>query len=697
MEKKTSAQHLRSSLSAYSRKEHHMTTNKLQVQFRQGAFQAIFDERTIFASSMDEPLAFLGEGKEDVRMYRGNYDIKDYVIQRIPLYVMKIEEISQGYEIYLGYTKDKEDMRIRLQEKTGRLHITFEQTQKGANRFWLRLHATKDEKIYGCGEQPSHFNLRGKNFPLWTSEPGVGRNKKTYTTWQADVKDLAGGDYYTTYYPEQTFISTKKYYLHVDSFAYADFDFRNDAFHELQWWEIPKEIILETADTYVSLVSKLTGLLGRQPMLPDWAFEGVILGVQGGTKRMLEMKERMEKAKVSLAGFFIQDWEGIRMTSFGKRLFWDWKWSSDVYPKLDKEIWNLKEEGIRVMGYINPYLCNDGSFYQEAKEKDYFAKTVDGDIYLVDFGEFYCGVVDFTNPEAFTWYKELIKTYMIDFGLDGWMADFGEYLPTDIVLYDGSDPMILHNKWPALWAQVNYEAVKEAGKLGEIVYFMRAGATGSQTYCTLMWAGDQSVIWELDDGLASVIPSVLSTAMVGCGLNHSDIGGYTSLHGNTRSEELFLRWCEMAAFAPFMRTHEGNRPGENYQIYDGNEAALAHFAKFTGMYKALAPYIKKLVQLNHEEGLPVQRPLFMHYEEDEKTYDIQYEFLLGEDILVAPVYEEGKTVWEVYLPKDEWIHIWSGKEYPGGTIEISAMIGEPPVFVRKDSEAAGILLSYVKA
>ena len=105
--------------------------------------------------------------------------------------------------------------------------------------------------------------------------------------------------------------------------------------------------------------------------------------------------------------------------------------------------------------------------------------------------------------------------------------------------------------------------------------------------------------------------------------SHSDIGGYTTLHGLKRTKELFMRWTEMATFTPVMRTHEGNRPADNFQ-FDQDEEALAHFAKMTQIYVHLKPYIKSLVELNAEMGIPVQRPLFMHYEDDMRTYDIQY-------------------------------------------------------------------------
>ena len=363
-----------------------------------------------------------------------------------------------------------------------------------------------------------------------------------------------------------------------------------------------------------------------------------------------------------------------------------------MYPDLPAEIEKLHARGIKFLGYVNPYLVEGGMLYQKGLEADVFARRSDGSVYLVDFGEFNCGVIDLTDPKAFNWFKdEVIRKHSLDIGIDGWMADFGEYLPTDdIVLHSGKSPMIEHNHWPALWAKCNYDAVSEAGKLGEVVYFMRAGFTGSQKYCTLLWAGDQSVDFSRHDGLCTVISAALSAGMSGCGLTHSDIGGYTSLFDNTRTKEVFLRWAEMAAFTPVMRTHEGNRPDTNFQYYD-DEDCMNRLARLVGIYTALAPMLKELVKENHECGIPVQRPLFLHHEDDPRCYTEQFEYLLGEDVLVAPVWQEAQTERSVYLPEGEWVHLWSGNAYEQGDHTVPAPMGDTPVFYRKGSRWASLM------
>lgn len=634
----------------------------------------------LLEASPQRPMIYVGVGQESVEMYRGNFKIEDYLSERVPLRVTGAEETDSGWTLDL-----EGRLRVQVVIQGEIAELSFEQLDPAINRFWLHVCADAEESCYGCGEQMSYLNLRGRHFPLWTSEPGVGRDKTTYITWRSDVENKAGGDYYNTNYPQPTYLSSQKYYLHADCTAYADFDFRNEAFHELQFWALPNRIRIEAADNWENLLYRLSEFFGRQPLLPDWIYNGVMLGVQGGAERAFSLAERTLQSGVPLAGIWCQDWAGKRETSFGRRLQWDWKLNEKMYPGLPAKIREYKEHGIRFLAYNNGYLVNDGELYREAKEKGYFALAADGGDYLVDFGEFYCGVVDLTNPEAFEWYKDCIKKQILALGIDGWMADFGEYLPTDVKLFNSVSPMLEHNHWPALWARCNYEAVAESGKLGEAVFFMRAGTTGSQKYCPLLWAGDQSVDFSRHDGLGTTITAALSAGMCGCGLSHSDIGGYTSLFGNRRTKELFLRWAEMAVFTPVMRTHEGNRPDENFQVYD-DEDALKQFARLAKIHVALKPYLQQLVEENATRGLPVQRPLFVHYPEDRAAYHIQTEYLFGRELLVAPVLEKEACKWRVYLPQDSWVHLWSGAEFGGGEHLVDAPIGYPPVFYRKESE-----------
>jgi len=639
----------------------------------------LFNDNLIIEHSKTQPAFYVGDGHDHIDSYRGNYKIDDYIESRVPLESYQID----GNTISFYHHEIK--LSLIFKEIDGRL-IIQPQTSQVFNRFWMRLYATHDEKVYGCGEQASYFNLRHRNFPLWTSEPGVGRDKNSLTTFYADLNDKAGGDYYTTYYPEPTFVSTRKYWIHLDTFAYADFNFKNDSFHELHVWEIPNQIIISFRPTYLDLITDLTDYTKRPPKLPDFLSDGMILGVQGGLTQVLSYLKQAQDAGVKVSGLWCQDWAGHNYTSFGKRLYWNWVLNEKVYPNLKEEIKKLDQQNVAFLTYICPFLLENETLFNEAAQNDYLAFNKDGSIYKVDFGEFDCGIVDLTNPNAFNWYKNIIKTNIINLGIKGWMADFGEYLPVDCILYNGKDAKLMHNEWPVLWAKCNYEAVQESNKLGEIFYFMRAGAHGSQHYATSLWAGDQSVNWETHDGIASVIPSALSTGIIGNPFTHSDIGGYTSLYGNIRTKELFERWCEMNVFTSYMRTHEGNRPSTNFQFYNDNDT-LALMARMSSIRVDLKPYIISLIQEATQFGYPIQRPIFFHYEQCSLAYDIQYTYMFGSEMIIKPIVQPYQNVQEVYLPDDEWVHLWTGDIYTGNqSVNVNAPIGFPPVFYRKQGK-----------
>ena len=647
------------------------------------------DGRLLLQHSSQAPALFCGRGNEDIRMYRGNFEIRDRIDERLALRLTAAEKNSLRFT----HPDLKGELCLEAEERDGLLFLTLRGLDPTVNRLWIRLAAEPEEHLTGGGEQFSALDLRGRLWPIWTREQGVGRNKLTEVTRLADALDGSGGDYHTTFFPQPTLVSSRLLFVPLENYEYSELDLRERDYHEIAVWSHEARFVFGAADSYEALLEKLTGCLGRQPMLPDWAMKGLWLGVQGGTERAAALEKRCKDGGMDISAVWIQDWEGRRVTSFGKRLQWDWRWNRDLYPGLDRVI--AEDPGTAWMGYINPYLVEGGVLFAEAREKGYFVRRADGSEYLFDFGEYDCGVVDLTMPEAFAWYKNVIKTNLIGLGFRGWMADFGEYLPADAVCCGGSGRQ-LHNAWPMLWAKCNREAVEEAGMLGNCVFFMRAGAAGSQRYSTLAWAGDQCVDWSEDDGLPSVITAALSLGMSGFGLHTSDIGGYTTLFHLKRDKELLLRWLEFACFTPVMRTHEGNRPDSNVQLYDSDEL-IAAAARLTRIHDALLPYLRHCVEENASRGLPVMRPLFLAAPDEPRAYDHRlYSYLLGGDVLVAPVVKPGGESRTLWLPEGSWVHLWSGKRYSGGEVSVPSPLGQPPVFWREESGWSQVFRSLVQ-
>jgi len=643
-------------------------------------FTIVFKQKVIIRHTPSSPAFYIGTGEGKYKFNYGLFKIKNKSLSMdscLDYEIVKTEKTEIAISFSCGLV-------LTITEQNGRVHIETINKNEKLNRFQLILPAEQSEHIYGCGEQYSKLDLRGQKVPIWVQEPGLGRGKDLLTLI-AEIKQGYGGNAFTTYFSQPTFVSSDNWYFHSEGTAYCEFNFKDSRKHSLMFWEIPKKIIIGVEESAVDALSTLSEYLGRQKTPPEWVYDGMWIGMQGGREVTTEKLNKALDAGVKVASIWCQDWEGIRITSFGKQLFWDWKPDEKLYPEFKGYMKELGDNGIKFLGYINPFLALEGPLYAEAKEKNYCVKNKDGDDYYVYITTFPAAMVDLTNPDAVLWIKEVIKKDMIGNGLSGWMADFGEYVPVDAVLHSGVDAQIYHNQYAADWAKVNHDAVQETGKEKEVTFFMRAAYTGSQKYSAMNWNGDQLVNWSFDQGFATVIPGTISMGFTGIGYTHSDLGGYTTIQWVKRSKELFMRWAELSAFTQTMRTHEGNRPGSNWQ-FDSDSETLSHLARMTDVYTQLKPYHKELSREYNESGIPPVRHPYLHYEKDKVLHTLKYQYMYGKDLLIAPVVKKGKKRWKVYLPEDKWIHLWSGEKYTGGWIVVDSPLGKPPVFFREDSE-----------
>ena len=654
----------------------------ITFELKNKCFRVLRNGNPIFSLTEGARIAEVANVDANYTMSRGSFVLKEKVIGRRPLFVVDMALKDDGVLLIL----DEGKLKLETEYGGDRLKVTT----KGLgmyDRFWLRVPAEWDEAVYGTGETFSEFNLRGHKSDVWVSEHinamQIARKvAKIALRIKRDDKKKKF-ESYASYYVQPTYLSSRKYFFHSDATAISRFDFTAPTEHRLQI-DPNAAFYFGFGDTFETVMTNLTDLVGRQIPLPAWVHDGEILGVQGGTEIMDKKLQTALDHDMKVAGVWIQDWEGRRVTAVGKQLYWNWEWDKELYPDLDKRIASYGEQGVRILGYCNTFLAVEKPLYKIASEKGYCVKDKKGDDYLVTITTFPAAMVDLTNPDAYEWIKGVIKENMIGFGLAGWMADFGEYLPTDCVLYSGEDPFVVHNTWPALWAKVNREAIRETGNEGKIMFFTRAGYTDTCKYSTMMWNGDNHVDFSVDLGLPSVIPAMLSLTCCGFGLSHSDIGGYTTFYNLKRSEELFMRWCEMNAFSPLLRGHEGLNPDLNAQ-FDASETVLRHGRYMSENHAKLKDYLMAAERQNSETGVGVVRPLFFYYDEP-RAYSELHEYLLGRDILVAPVLKQSAITREVYLPEDKWIHAPTGRAFGGGIHAVEAPIGQIPVFYRADAD-----------
>ncbi len=624
----------------------------------------------------------VGKGKASYKMNRGSFKTKDNIIDRHHL----IFSFQDGNRYIFSDGKAQVEIIVENIEPI-KLHFHVD---PGFNRFKLRFKTFVDEHIYGCGEQYSTLDLKGKDVPIWVSE-----HQQVMKIVKKQIRERIHGpqpDHQSPYKEHQTycavptFMSSKGYAIYCHEDTYGFLSFKKDEVI-IKFREVPQSISLLAEDSLLTLSSSLSKLVGTSPKVPSWVNDGVILAIQGGSEVLLQKYEEAKKKGLKVAGIWCQDWCGNHVTSFGYQVYWNWEADETLYPNLKEIIKKLNSEGVRFLGYINTFLKEGAPQYLEAKKKGFLIRHKDGSVYHIKSTTFNAGIVDLTNPTARRWYVDIIKKNMIEYGLSGWMADFGEYLPTDAVCYGGAAEK-LHNRWPSMWAKCSYDAMKEEGKEDEIFFFSRAAYGHTFQFTSSMWNGDQHVDFSDEYGLASVIPASISLSCSGCGVIHSDIGGYTTitaLYPMKRNAELFNRWSEMNIFSPIYRTHEGNQPKNNVQYDD--PSCYDEFVKNTDSFVNLKPYREHLYKEYYEKNIPMIAPLFFYFDEKE-AYLNKKEYMFGPDILVSPVLRENETKHKYYLPKGNWVQFFTNKEVPSGEGEVESPLGLPIAFYRKDSAFA---------
>ncbi|CAL4107388.1 unnamed protein product, partial [Meganyctiphanes norvegica] len=449
----------------------------------------------VFRHSAVDPILTLAIANSEITEVNGMFQIsEDEVSMLIPLSMWWVISSEGDHVLVDLVSTDNSDTRATLEllvptlPNGDELHmvLTYDSLLE-FNRMLVKLSATEEERVFGAGEQYTYFNLRGHHFPIWTSEQGIGRDGGIIAN-ASDLDGQAGGEYYTTYYPQASFISDKKYSWVFEDYHYMILNFTDEAHHEVYLHCSPTLTSSRYTATLsghmhwgpdmISVVSALANHLGRQPMLPDWVMTGATLGTEFGTEEMLADYELAKSFGVNVSAMWIQDWSGKIDTLFGHRVYWNWRWNQTYYPELDLAIEQLAEEGVKVTAYLNPHLIEDSEMYQRSTIAPCLTIEIFKDSYKSCFGVFYIIFV-IVNPKGSD--KDEMISNMINLGIKGWMADFGEYTRLDMFSDNGlnMDQETLHNMLPVAWAECVREALELSDTLGEVVPYMRSGALHS--------------------------------------------------------------------------------------------------------------------------------------------------------------------------------------------------------------------------
>ncbi|MCR5843321.1 MAG: alpha-glucosidase [Oscillospiraceae bacterium] len=649
------------------------------IRSTDGSWVLTMGAETLLTGSEEKPFAVALRREKHSTANRGVVKTEIVELERVPL-----PDFRQKKDGTLLFSGEGHTLRAVARQISGGIEFTFEGEAGWSYEF--QIPAKEDEAVFGGGEQYRKTNLRGEVVVNFVSEHIKASTIIEKALLHEKLYRVKEHREIGSYAPMPVFVTDRRRMILFDTTIDGHADFSGRDCFRFQFDACPKRLLLLKAASYEGLAGLLNNRIPNRQYLPAWCAEGMILGVQGGTKTVLDKTFAMLDAGAKICGVWSQDWSGEKRTVMGKQVYWNWEVDEKLYPGLKEAIQKLNARGVKFLAYINPYLVKGGKLYKECKKKGWLITKKDGSVYHIKSTTFDAGMLDLTNPDAVKFIKEtLIGKNMLDLGVSGWMADFGEYLPVDCVLHDG-DPAELHNAWPVLWAKVNREAVEEYGAK-DVLFFTRSGYLGIQSYAPFLWNGDQHTDYTKDYGMPCVMPASFSLGFSGVTMVHCDIGGFFSFGKMKRDAELFTRWMEMGTFSLLMRSHESIRPWANAQF----DAARVreHTVRLTKIHAALEPYIRHIAA-DAEKGVPALRPDFWYAKSFGESRE-PYAYFLGSELFVCPVIRKGVKHKKVFLPEGEWVHLWSGRVYRGGRrTVVDAPLGHIPVFYRADSDYAAL-------
>ncbi len=571
-------------------------------------------------------------------------------------------------------------------ESEGRLKISIDKNSEKQGQLYIHFKATGN--FFGGGERFMGSRLNGHSFSNMPSDHAwlIGNMERKICS-DFDLKRDE-----PTYVPIPFIATTEGMGMYVDQARTTRINLQNA---KIGNFSIDVEgngadiyLFAEKSPKYV--LTNYTALTGRTPLPPKWAF-GVWFTLLEGRDSILSKANYLKKIGMPMDAAWLFDFDDPK-TNTG----WCY-WTTGNHGNLRELTDTLHNMGLKTLTYLRTFMNKDLFWYD--LPNPYYADALKKDLILVPkipidnkrFDSFNSdSQVNFYNPESASFWRNILKEILVTENFDGWMEDFGDihnlfdrekcaYTPLD---YKRTIPLAndeIANLYPMVYHKMTREISQELKP--DMASFSRSGSAGSAGYTPIVWGGDQVANWDKRFGYPSLISAALSSGWSGYGIWTSDISSLSP------SRELWMRWVQFGAFTSTMRDHPWDfRDKNNIGIWT-DSIAMNYFKKYALIHSALKDYLYEFGKIAHETGIPIMRHLALEFPKDTACYKIEYEYMLGDKILVVPVIEYGARTQSVYLPKGNWKYFWNDKTYSGGNrVTVDAPLDQVPFFIKQEGD-----------
>lgn len=495
------------------------------------------------------------------------------------------------------------------------------------------LQLSVGENVYGLGERFTSFVKNGQSVEIWNRDGG--------TSSEQSYKNIP------------FYITDRGYGVLVNDSGRVAFEIASEKVERVQF-SVPGERLeycVIGADSMKGVIQRYNRLTGIPALPPAWSF-GLWLTTSFTTdydeKTVTHFVDGMARRDIPLQVFHFDCF-------WMKNGHWcDFLWDRQAFPDPEGMIGRLKERGLKICVWINPYIAQRSVLFEEGAQNGYFIRRIDGSVWQTDEWQPGMAIVDFSNPDACSWYQDRLKA-LLDMGVDTFKTDFGERIPDqDVFFANGTDPEKMHNYYAYLYNKTVFELLEREKGKNEALVFARSAACGGQKF-PVHWGGDCVASYE---SMAESLRGGLSLAASGFGFWSHDMGGFE----NKATPDLYKRWTAFGMFSTHSRLH-GNSSYRVPWLFDEEAVDVLRF--FTKTKCALMPYLYANAVEVSRTGIPMMRPVILDFEEDCTAPFLDREYMLGDSLLVAPVFSENGEV-TYYLPEGSWTNYFTGKRRTQG-------------------------------